>query len=54
MATTLQKEGGAVPVHIRGPRDEAQRMKALAWWGKKDVRVVEVGKPLIADPVSEA
>jgi hypothetical protein len=27
-------------------------MKAVAWFGKEDVRVIEVAVPLVTDPVS--
>jgi hypothetical protein len=39
-------------VPIRGPKDEKHKMSATVWYGKKDMRVIQSGRPLIADPVS--
>jgi len=48
-----QKVMGPIPTSTtnqKAPNPTGEKMKALAWYGKHDVRMVEVDKPQIAEP----
>lgn len=51
--------GGSTQGHVQTPTvtitpktDPSHKMKAVAWYGTKDVRVDEIPVPKITDPVS--
>jgi D-arabinose 1-dehydrogenase-like Zn-dependent alcohol dehydrogenase len=35
---------------ITSKKDPKQTMKAVAWYGNKDIRIIERSRPLVTDP----
>ena len=52
MATAYQqnKDPKSIATSTQPQTSDEEKMEALAWFGKEDIRLVKVGKPLITDP----
>ena len=47
----IPRRGEAPEIHTHPKRDEsAPKMKTVQWYGAKDMRVIEEGRPLVTDP----